>query len=254
MNPRQPMELEEKRRHLLPAYQFTIRCLLYSRVESGLVSGPGKPDEDVNAYLAHLLHVFINPEFVEQSRKFLTRYDVDVFRRLIGSSDAHLKYTIFRSSSDFLLLSVGFFDDPGPGAGHAKSRPSEEAFVGRGDAFYRFDYTYAQPITRKNAGVGEVLEKLSVAFDKYLRILAHMRGEPLDLNARLAQGEVYHLERSVNEAAMQQLLRTKQDELLELYSAWQARPDREIEQSLERLVEEIRQINPEFRFELPKKS
>jgi hypothetical protein len=253
MNPREPMELEETRRRLLPTYHFTIHCLLYSRVESGLVSTPGGQDEDVNAYLAHLLHAFINPEFVEQSRKFLTRYDVDAFRRLIGSSDARLKYTIYRTSSDFLLLSVGFFDDPAPAGGPQRSRPSEEAYVGRGSTYYHFAYTYAQPITRKNAGVGEVLEKLSVAFDKYLRILAHMRGEPLDLAARLAQGEVYHLERTVNEAAMQQLLRTKQDELLELYSAWQASPDREIEQSLARLVEEIRQINPEFRFDLPKK-
>ena len=97
-----------------------------------------------------------------------------------------------------------------------------------------------------------MLEKLSVGFEKYLRILSHMRGEYLDLVKRLSQGEVYHLERSVNEASQQEMLRVKQDELLELYSAWKKAPSAETEEHLERVVSEIRQLNPSFKFELPK--
>jgi hypothetical protein len=80
-----------------------------------------------------------------------------------------------------------------------------------------------------------------------------MRGEYLDLMSRLSNGEVYHLERSINEQSRQELLRIKQDELLELYSAWKAEPSPEAEENLERVVTEIRQINPEFKFELPKR-
>jgi hypothetical protein len=80
-----------------------------------------------------------------------------------------------------------------------------------------------------------------------------MRGEYLDLVKRLSQGEVYHLERSVDEASQQELLRVKQDELLELYSAWRKEPTSETEESLERVVGEIRQLNPSFKFELPKR-
>ena len=254
MDPRHDVEIKETRRNLQPTYQFTINCLLYSRMETGLVSNQDCYDEDVNVYLAHLLHAFINPEYVEQSKKFLSRYDVDVFRRLATSSDARLKYTIHKSGGDFLLVSVGIFDNPGLAeGGRGRPQPTEEAYVGRGRTYYHFAYTYSQQMHRKNAGVAEVLEKLSVAFDKYLKILAHMRGEPLDLAARLAQGEVYELQRSVNEASLQQLLRTKQDELLEAFAAWKAQPSREAEESLERLVSEIREINPDFRFELPKR-
>jgi hypothetical protein len=106
---------------------------------------------------------------------------------------------------------------------------------------------------RKNQGVAEVLEKLSVGFEKYIRILSHMRGEYLDLMKRLSQGEVYHLERSMDEHSQQELLRVKQDELLELYSAWKTEPTAEREESLVRVVGEIRQINPDFKFELPKR-
>jgi len=80
-----------------------------------------------------------------------------------------------------------------------------------------------------------------------------MRGEYLDLVKRLSNGEVYHLERSIDEHSQQELLRVKQDELLELFSAWKKEPTPEKKQDLEKVVSEIRQINPSFRFELPKR-
>ena len=109
MNPRQYIDLKDDSRDLQPTYHFMINCLLYSRMETGLVSNADCYDEDVNVYLAHLLHAFINPEYVEQSRKFLSKYDSDVFRRLSTSTDARLKYQIFKTNADFLghIIEVG---------------------------------------------------------------------------------------------------------------------------------------------------
>ena len=254
MNPRHYVDLKDTSRELQPTYYFMVNCLLYSRMETGLVSNQDFYDEDVNVYLAHLLHSFINPEYVEQSKKFLSKYDTDVFRRLSNTTDARLKYLIYKTNADFLLISIGLFDNPMGAAAHrAKIAPSEEAYIGRGKTYYHFAYSYSQQVHRKNAGVSEVLEKLSVGFDKYLRILSHMRGEYLDLVKRLSQGEVYHLERSVDEDSQKELLRVKQDELLELYSAWKLEPSAATEESLERVVGEIRQLNPSFKFQLPKK-
>jgi hypothetical protein len=227
MNPRHYVDLKETDRNLQPTYYFMINCLLYSRMETGLVSNQDFYDEDVNVYLAHLLHSFI---------------------------DSRLKYLIYKTNADFLLISIGIFDNPvGTAAPRAKVPSSEEAYIGRGKTYYHFAYSYAQHVHRKNQGVAEVLEKLSVGFEKYIKILSHMRGEYLDLMSRLSKGEVYHLERSVNEDTRQEMLRLKQDELLELYSAWKREPNEETEENMERVVGEIRQINPSFKFELPKK-
>ena len=139
------------------------------------------------------------------------------------------------------------------GASRSRLQPSEEAYIGRGKTYYHFAYTYSQQMHRKNQGVTEVLEKLSTGFDKYLRILSHMRGEYLDLMKRFSQGEVYHLERSIDEHSQQELLRVKQDELLELYTQWRDQPNSGAEEDLERVVGEIRQLNPAFQFQLPKR-
>ena len=253
MNPRHYIDLKENTRDLQPTYYFMINCLLYSRMETGLVSNQDFYDEDVNVYLAHLLHSFVNPDYVEQSRRFLSKYDTDVFRRLSQSTDARLKYQIYKTNADFLLVSIGIFDNPGSASSARRVQPAEEAYIGRGKTYYHFAYSYSQQMHRKNEGVSEVLEKLSVGFDKYIRILSHMRGEYLDLVKRLSNGEVYHLERSVDEHSQQELLRVKQDELLELFSEWKKQPTDATVEGLERVVGEIRQINPSFRFELPKR-
>ena len=253
MNPRHYIDLKENTRDLQPTYYYMINCLLYSRMETGLVSNQDFYDEDVNVYLAHLLHSFVNPEYVEQSRRFLSKYDTDVFRRLSESTDARLKYQIYKTNADFLLVSIGIFDNPAAGSNARRVQPAEEAYIGRGKTYYHFAYSYSQQMHRRNEGVSEVLEKLSVGFDKYIRILSHMRGEYLDLVKRLSNGEVYHLERSVDEHSQQELLRVKQDELLELFSAWKKEPTEATIEGLDRVVGEIRQINPSFRFELPKR-
>lgn len=253
MNPRSYVDLKESNRALEPTYYFMINCLLYSRMETGLVSNQDFYDEDVNVYLAHLLHSFLNPEYVEQSKKYLSKYDADVFRRLQNSTDARLKYAIYKTNADFLLVSIGIFDQPITPGQVEKMKPAEEAYVGRGKTYYHFAYSYSQQIHRRNAGISEVLEKLSVGFEKYLKILSHMRGEYLDLSRRLSEGEVFHLERTVNEAGRQEQIRAKQDQLLELYSAWRASPSAELEEDMQRVVSEIRELSPGFQFELPRR-
>jgi hypothetical protein len=170
-------------------------------METGLVSNADCYDEDVNVYLAHLLHSFINPRYVEQSRKFLSKYDTDVLRRLSAATDARLKYQIYKTNADFLLVSIGIFDNPAmAAAARARLQPSEEAYIGRGKTYYHFAYTYSQQMHRKNAG-SRTCWRSSRTVSRSTCASCHMRGEYLDLMKRFSQGEVYHLERSVDEHA-----------------------------------------------------
>ena len=137
------------------------------------------------------------------------------------------------------------------GASRTRLQPSEEAYIGRGKTYYHFAYTYSQQMHRKNAGVSEVLEKLSTGFEKYLRILSHMRGEYLDLLKRLSTGEIYHLERVANEDQRRDCLKSKQDQFLDLYLEWKRTGAEDVRERISRLVREIRVIDPNFHFEMP---
>jgi hypothetical protein len=258
----QYLELPGTTREPRPTYLFMMKCLLYSRMETGLVSNKDYYDEDVNVYIAHLLNSFIHPDYIERARPYLSKYDTEVFRRLARSRDARLKYTLYKTNADFLLVSLGIFDNPemtfengipgtAVGSDRAFLRPLEEAYVGKGRTYYRFAYSYSQQVHGRNTAIGEVLEKLSSGFDKYLRILSHMRGEYLNLLRSLSRGEIYHLERVVNESQRQQILRQKQDQLLDLYLDWKRTRDTNVREQMEALQKEIREMAPEFRFQVP---
>ena len=57
--------------------------------------------------------------------KFLSKYDTDVFRRLASSTDARLKYLIYKTNADFLLVSIGIFDNPAAAEAHRAQAPAE---------------------------------------------------------------------------------------------------------------------------------
>jgi hypothetical protein len=246
-------------REATPTFQFMLKCLLYSRLQTGLVSNKDFYDEDVNVYVAHLLQAFINPEYMERVRPYLSQYDADVFRKLAKSTDARLKYTIYKTNADFLLVSMGIFDEASALYNDRRkarsdddwTRPAEEAYVGRGKTYYRFAYTFSQQLPRRNTAVTDVLEKLAIGFDRYLKILAHMRGEYFDLMQRLSSGEVFHLQRTVNEHARRQEVREKQDQLLDHFNQWRTTQNDDTWAQMQALVDELRELDPSFRFDFP---
>lgn len=245
-----------RNRKVQPTYLFMMHCLLYSCIDTGLLQKKDRYDEDVNVYLAQLLNSFINPDYVHRAKKSLSKYDTEVFRRLSTSSDARVKYTIYKTNVDFLLVSVGIFDNPSAilNKSKAKSQPSEEASIGRGKAYYHFAYSYSQQVHKKNPAVSEVLEKLSVGFDRYARILSHLRGEYVDIMKRLSKGEIYHLERTVDAEGKKDLLKQKQNLLLDIYSEWKKTGAQYLQKRLNQVVEEIRTLDPSFNFTIIDKS
>ena len=82
------------KREIEPDFFFVMNCLMYSRLETGNPSNHDFYDEDVNMYLASLLTSFMNPEYHERAKKYLSRYDTSLFDKIQESNDVRLKYTI----------------------------------------------------------------------------------------------------------------------------------------------------------------
>lgn len=230
--------------------QFMMNCLLYSRLETGLESNADEYDEDVNVYLAHLLNSFINPRYYRAARRYISDYDTDVFARLESSQDARLRYTIYKTNADYLLLSMGIFshknpeiDQPGPLFRHGR-----EGRMGRGKAYYHFAFSYSQRISPRSPSISEVLAKLSRGFEKYVRILSHVRGEYFNLIEHFSEGELFHLEQSINQTARQEKLRAIQDEFLDLYLSWKRTRDPLEFRRMQEVCDRLRELDPTFKF------
>lgn len=243
---------EGNKRDIEPTFFFMLNCLLYSRLETGNPSNQDFYDEDVNVYLTNLLCSFMTPEYHHRAKKYLSRYDTNLFSKIEKSNDVRLKYTIYKTNADFLLISIGIFRNPTNGK--LKATPlfknSEEAHMGRAKTYYNFAYTYSQSMFKRTTGIGEVLEKLSKGFERYVEILSHMRGEYFNILERLSTGEVYHLEREIDTARASKELKVLQDRFLDKYSEYLKTRDPKMKDELEEMVREIRRLDSSFNFHI----
>jgi hypothetical protein len=250
VNPRQ-LDGRSTSRIEQPSYFFTMNCLLCSRTEVGFLAGPDNYIQDVDVYLDQLLVTFGDPESFERTRRFLSKYDGEVFKRLRRSELAHVRYRVLRTPSDFLLLSACTFGSPPLRRGRIKQEPIEEGYIGRGKSYYHFAYSYSQRLHRSNTAIVEVLEKLSLGFDRYARILAHMRGEKKeDLLTRLAHGEEFVLERVVNREHEAIVFAEKKDLLLDAISEYRHTRSAESRARVARLAADLTALRPGFQFDL----
>ncbi|MFQ5511053.1 MAG: hypothetical protein ACE5EO_04325 [Candidatus Krumholzibacteriia bacterium] len=240
------------KREIEPTFFFMLNCLLYSRLETGHPSNKDFYDEDVNMYLTNLLCSFMKPEYHRRAKKYISRYDTSLFSKIEDSSDVRLKYTIYKTNADFLLISIGIFKNGRGGKLDPASllMNSEEAHMGRAKTYYNFAYSYSQSMFNKSSGVSEVLEKLSKGFERYVEILSHMRGEYFNILERLGKGEIYHLERSIDKDAVSEELKKLQDEFLDLYSDYMKTKNPSQRKKLEKMVKNIKRIDSSFNFHI----
>src|SRR5262245_60732796 len=163
-------------RKVRPTAYVAINCLLLTKASGTPKNGDPLPQEDVDAYLAALkdqieAHVPLPPE----RSRLLSRYDVAAWRRLASAHCGALRYRIYRTPEDLLLVSVGHFEHNGPYVPNSREGVStgEEADVGRSPNWYHFSYTYGELLENPTAAMGGLLEKLTVAVERYHKMLSH---------------------------------------------------------------------------------
>jgi hypothetical protein len=225
---------------------FMLRCLLATRTDIGLPSDDDGSEQDVNIYLARLLSAYADPRYCMRVGNYIAAHDSVVFEKVQHSPSKRFRYSVYRINADHLLMAIGVFANPRgrrPDSRPAVLRSDDSAHVGRAKTYYDFASTYSQCVFGRTSGVADVLGKLAAGFERYVRILATMRGEYLGFVGRLSEGEIYHLER----AAQHEGLEALRDEFLDRFSEWKRTGTTEAHQRLVAVVERLQRADPDFR-------
>lgn len=229
---------------------FMVHALLSSRVESGLSDDDGPSEEDVNVYLTHLLCDFLKPTYHERANQYVSCFDTSVFEQVRNTTNKRVKYTVYKANADHILMMSGLFQNAEGSAPRTIAEPlrlSEDAHLGRGRTYYDFACTYSQSLFGRRSGITGVLGKLSLRFERYVRLLAHMRLEYLNLIDRLSDGALFHLQRELASGALD----TLRNEFLDAYRAWQSNPTPEQRARLRDVAAQLHEVDPSFTFDFP---
>ena len=223
---------------------FMLDALLHSRIATGEET---TDDEDVNIYLANLLHGFIGRYFGDANDEFVSRYEIDVAASLEQQVSLGMKYQIYRSNADYTLMKTSIFDSLGDVRGFGEQ--SEAALVSRGKTYYRYASSCHERFKHKRTGVADVMEKLSDRFEIYMAILMHVRVSYLNLLKRLSQGEVFHIQRKTQESPEFESICDGRNQFLDAYSDWMRTGADYYRQRVNSLGQALVTLDPKFKFE-----
>ena len=77
-----------------------------------------------------------------------------------------------------------------------------------------------------------------------------MRGEYFNILDRLGQGDIYHLERSIDKFESDKELKKLQDQFLDMYSEYMKTKDLDLKAKLKTLAKQIQSLDESFRFQI----
>ena len=96
----------------------------------------------------------------------------------------------------------------------------------------------------RSTALAEIQVKLAEGTERYLTILSQARKDYLRFMEQVGAEQLTDLAQRIEKELP---LRTKQDELLDVYSVWMKQPeDLEVRQRLLRVIEELKQVDPAF--------
>ena len=231
---------------------YMMNNFLYSRLESNYPTNTRFYDEDVNIYIANLLTSLSRPEYHDLVRKYVIPYDIVLNNRLERMESSRKKYTYYRANADFLLLSIGLFDNPRmrrPDSAPQMKLPSR-SYIGRARIYYKLAFSHLCKASRRKTALADILEKLSVGLEHYLRVLSVMKVQYFNLQRCMSEGEIFHLERSVLDIDREKNLKQLHDRFLDIYSEYRRSDGPEIRDKLKKVVKKIQSLDPQFSFRI----
>jgi hypothetical protein len=205
-----------------PLFFFLLNAYLQSRIET---DNESDGDEEVNVYVAGLLHSLVDGRFYCDNVDRLATSPVEVCQKAEESGSNRGKANVYRSNADHRFLAYGLFS----GWAEHRSRyrcamTSDESYMEEAQQFYSWAAVFCARLPERYRGLTATLEKLADGFDTYRHVLAHMGANHLDLLQRLSPGEAYHLERRAHEAALPKIEEHALDRMLDAYNRWRAQP------------------------------
>jgi hypothetical protein len=227
-----------------------LNCLLHSRVNTGIESNTEVYDEDVNVYLAHLLNAHIDPRYLLRVSRYVAPTDADVARSSERGADYRRLYETYKANADFLLMAVSvfdLFDEPRYSRPHHLHTP-KQIYIGRAALYYSLASSYATKLARGESPIADTLHKLSENIDDYVTILSYMRGEYLDFIRRYSTGELFHLDRALEQIEKDETIEQLRNEFLDTYHEWMKTEAPELRRKLEEQADLLREVDPSFEF------
>lgn len=222
---------------------YMLNAYLCSRLDTECESNE---DEEVNVYMAHLLHSLVDGSFYTDNAEVLANTPMDVYSKVEEGSDRH-KMKVYRTNADHRLVAFGLFAGLSGHQGlYRKAMTPPAAYLEQAQQYYGWAASFSQRLPGKYAGLSSALHKLARDFETYHSVLNHMGANYMGLMARLSPGELFHLQREAHDGAQPALREQALDQMLDAYGRWRREPNAEHRQSFREACARYQEMDADF--------
>ncbi|HJP29866.1 MAG TPA: hypothetical protein QGF95_04860 [Candidatus Latescibacteria bacterium] len=227
-----------------PLFFFMLNAFLQSRIETDHESDG---DEEVNVYLAGLLHSLVDGRFYADNVDHLAPSALDVCEKAEQSCTNRGKTDVYRTNADHRLMAFGLFAGFGDHVSfYRRATTPDEAYIEEARQFYSWASVFCSRLPPRYRGLSVTLEKLADEFGTYHEVLAHMATNHMDLMERLSPGQTWHLEQDAHLAALPQIEAQALDRMLDAYNRWRLEPNETTRKQFLEASTPYSELKPDF--------
>ena len=120
--------------------------------------------------------------------------DMDVGQTIMETSERSKKFNVYRINADYFLLNLGLL--------RSDTNILGNAYIDKGGFYYSSAASSLKEVLGGRSTLSDTMEKLSLQFLKYVRILRHMKNSDsnfFSFNYKLSKLEIKKLERTLTE-------------------------------------------------------
>jgi len=153
-----------------------------------------KYDEDVNQYITLILSNLFKGRSQTLINKYIVSMDADAGKTVMEVSERSNKFNVYRINADYFLLNLGLL--------RSDTNILGNAYIDKGGFYYSSAASSLKNVLGGRSTLSDTMEKLSLQFLKYVKILRHMKNSDsnfLSFNFKLSKLEIKKLERTLTE-------------------------------------------------------
>lgn len=238
------------------AIYYLLESILRAREKVNAFATMRDFDEDVNIYLAHLLFATSLPDYHDMADPFISTNPQEVFEWVRQTEDPMLRYFIFKVNADNLLIQSTIFNPNPEQLKRAWLKRNRKNDKNEDRLAMMLYYTHAarshRGVYTQKTGVGEVLGKISGDVDFYRQVLF------------LVKEDYFKFIECFREQAFQRFLiklggyekehqrEIKMEQFLDAYREWLQTKYSGTKKHILELVQQLKQLDPEFNFDVNK--
>jgi len=239
------LRLEVSKRNL----SFFLDTIIKARIALELETGSHDYDQEVNIYLAGLLHSLLSTGSQLVEKPYISACDSDVASYVDRHPSNSERFLVYKDNADFgfLALSV-FFKIFHRGSYHDRVLHNTDDSV-KIAFYYKMAANALDHVKHSRDVLGYTFYTLANNIHEYLTIVQKVAMDYFNFRESLSEGSIFHLHRELDSLERAAIYKGELENFLRLLTDYRKKPTGELKNEILAKIDTLKELKEDFSFD-----